>query len=450
MTQRLLPFVLVIFSLDSPPLLAGFLSGWLAVLGLSTMLAHQLYDFENDKVAEVSTWTQKVGLNRATWTTAIFAVVVVLYTLVAMLLFGTEIGLAIAAILLLLFAKQMIWIGEILLKSTRAIRFQKLESQITPQLLKVGKSLPDPVSMGREFLLARIRSGELATRAPDDCPHKNWDWMGEPYLALNSVMAMNDHLDDIDRARLGARILQLQEQGTWDYTHGGRGADVDTTASAIRALDRLGQHVELTGLHSFHDPGSGLFNTFKTPGERLGLCLPPQSLDRHFGAHPCVLPNVWLLLHERKQLSNIEPGILRGILGQDGLWPSYFYPSRYYATRLYVELLTAMGANYNTLLKPTLDTLLTCEPTPSPTQNAEIAISLLHLKPCFTNQLDEIQVKVKELVNSLRSMQFNDGSWAGETIWEFMHRTHPEPVKGYDCFRVHATALCVRALSLGQ
>ena len=447
-TQRLLPFLIFVATLDTQTLVTGFLGGWLTILGISTMGAHQLLDYENDEITGCSTWARDVGLHGALIATTSITALFVAYTFIIIPLETVEKGVLITIVLLLLSTKQIIWIGEILLKCANAVRYKNHEETTRKSESTTAQPGFDAISKGRSYLLNRLREGDLATRAPDSCPHRNWDWKGVPYLSLNVVVALEGYMSATERLNLATSILQVQKNGAWDYTNGGRGVDIDTTASAIRALDRLGHTVNLAGVFSFYDAETRLFSTFKAPGVFQGLCLPPQNRDRHFGAHPCVLPNVWLLLQERDQLPTIAKDCLTKMQSDNGLWPSYFYLSPYYSTRLYAELLTARKEDYTTLLNQTFRSLMECELPDCPTQIAEITLSLNSLQTPFAERSNDIQAKIDCNIDVLKSFQHKDGSWPGSNIWTFMHRTHPEPVVGYDCFKVHSTALCVQALSI--
>lgn len=102
------------------------------------------------------------------------------------------------------------------------------------------------IDRGRSYLLARLRAQELVSLAPVDSPDKRYDGCGEPFLALDPIIAIGDRITDEDRQSLVARLLRSQWAGAWDYS-GRRGIDVDTTSAAIRALDRLGHHISLGG-----------------------------------------------------------------------------------------------------------------------------------------------------------------------------------------------------------
>jgi hypothetical protein len=300
---------------------------------------------------------------------------------------------------------------------------------------------------GQSYLLARIRACELVSRAPADSPEKGFDGCGEPFLAVDPIIAVGDRLTDEDRQSLAGRLIQSQWMGAWDYK-GKQGIDVDTTSSAIRALDRLGHQVPLNGLNLFFNRRAGLFRTFGHPSDVIDLQFPPQTVRKHLGSHPCVLANVFLLLRERGRLSNINHDLLRRLQKPDGTWFSYFYPSPFYSTRLFTELLTSLDEKYDPYMRSTLGALLARAPTGSPTQDAEILISLDRLRRRFVSDRQTTTEKAAGLMQQILARQLDDGSWPGEVIWNYQHRTNSTVVVGFDYFRVRSTALCVRALKL--
>jgi hypothetical protein len=306
------------------------------------------------------------------------------------------------------------------------------------------------IDTGESYLRARIRARELVSRAPVDSPNRWFDGCGEPFLALDAVMALGNRMTDEDRRSLADRLLRSQRMGAWAYAAEWGGIDVDTTSAAIRALDRLEHKVSLDGLNLFFNSATGLYNTFHDAefvDPDLGLQLPPQTLKKHLGSHPCVLANVYLLLHERDRLPGLSHDLLRRLQKPDGNWFSYFYPSPFYSTRLFSELLTSLGEEYDRYMHSTLNALLTCASTPSSTQRAEILICLNHLQQRIGTDRQSITEKASSLVQQILATQSRDGSWQGEAIWEYFDQKTPLLV-GFDHYRVRSTALCVRALKL--
>jgi hypothetical protein len=303
----------------------------------------------------------------------------------------------------------------------------------------------DAIEKGEAYLLDRIRAQQLVSRAPASSPDKRVDDCGEAFLAIDALIAVDNQLGASDRRKIAARLLTSRNGGAWNYSGRG-GVDADTTASAIRALDRLGETVSLDCLRLFYNPRFRLFNTF-APSDNLDLQLPPQSANKHLGAHPCVLANVCLLLQERGQLSDLSHDLLKRMQKSDGSWFSYFYPSPFYSTRLFTELLTALGEPYDDYVRSTANALLACTPPSSPTQIAEILISLMYLRNAVPSDM-RISERATELLPQLLASQLDDGSWPGETIWQYHLRNRPIMATAFDHFRVRSTALCVRALKL--
>jgi hypothetical protein len=303
----------------------------------------------------------------------------------------------------------------------------------------------DAIEKGEAYLLDRIHAQQLVSRAPANWPDKRVDNCGEAFLAADVLIAVADRIDASSRSALAARLLASRNGGAWNYSGRG-GVDADTTASAIRALDRLGERVSLDCLQLFYNPRFRLFNTF-APSGNLDLQLPPQSANKHLGAHPCVMANVCLLLQERGQLSHLGHDLLKRMQKPDGSWFSYFYPSPFHSTRLFSELLSALGEPYESYVRSTTNALLACDLPSSPTQVAEILISLLYLQNAVRDDMG-VREKATALLPQLLGSQLNDGSWPGEAIWQYLLRDRPIMTTAFDHFRVRSTALCVRALKL--
>ena len=303
------------------------------------------------------------------------------------------------------------------------------------------------IDEGESYLLARIRAREWASYAPVDSRNKWAEGAGEAFLITDPVLAVGERMTDEDRRSLIARLLKSQKRrGTWSYRSAGT-IDADTTASAIRALDCLGHRVPLDGLKSFFIPSTGLYNTFHEAAfsdPDLGLQLPPQTLKKHRGSHPCVLANVYLALLGRNELSCLSDGLLDRLQKPDGTWWSYFYPSPFYSTRLFTELLTSLETDHQSRLRKTFERLLASSSADSPSQNSEILISLY----CLRRRLPDgpaMAEKIDDHVRQILAAQTQDGSWPGEVIWEYA--ANPFLI-GFDRFRVRSTALCLRALKL--
>jgi 4-hydroxybenzoate polyprenyltransferase len=100
LAQRPLPFLIFVLLLGSNSVLSWYLLGWLTMFGLTMMFAHQLLDYRKDRKAQVDTWAQRVGFYWAKRTTTCFLLLMIVYTLLPILLFSINEGLAIAVVIL--------------------------------------------------------------------------------------------------------------------------------------------------------------------------------------------------------------------------------------------------------------------------------------------------------------------------------------------------------------
>lgn len=304
---------------------------------------------------------------------------------------------------------------------------------------------------GELYVLERIRAGELTSHSSEACPFKKWDNTGEPYLALDALIAAAPRMTAADRAALAELLLRLQWRGgIWEYGFDIQRPDSDSSAAALRALDRLGHKLSLDGLRQlFLNPRTRLFHTFRRPDDERGLDLPPQTREKHGGAHPCVLANIWLLYRERGLLQGFAPKMLEPMQRPDGGWYTYFYESPHYSTRLFTELLSGFGAEHDPALERTLAGLLAAQPE-SPTRDAEALIALSFLGRRFPGRADAIRRKADAFLEGVLAAQLGDGSWPGEMIWTALYNFGPGTVDGFDHRRVRSTSLCVQALRAWQ
>ena len=97
--QRPLPFLFFVFLISSYSILTWFLLGWLTLIGLVVMFAHQLLDFENDKKAQVDTWAQGFGFSKTRKFTIFIFGLTWIYMCIPPFLFGLPGGLAISLII---------------------------------------------------------------------------------------------------------------------------------------------------------------------------------------------------------------------------------------------------------------------------------------------------------------------------------------------------------------
>jgi 4-hydroxybenzoate polyprenyltransferase len=114
-TQRPLLFLFFAFLTNSDLLITLYLALWLSFYGIIIMLAHQIFDLENDKLSGTMTWAVKVGLEKASKSTTAISLFSLFYTFIAIFLFQYPFGLVSTMILFvfisqpLMFYKYQIW-----------------------------------------------------------------------------------------------------------------------------------------------------------------------------------------------------------------------------------------------------------------------------------------------------------------------------------------------------
>jgi predicted secreted hydrolase/4-hydroxybenzoate polyprenyltransferase len=99
LVQRPLPFLFFVFLIGSNSMVAWYLLGWLTIVGLIMMFAHQLLDFKNDREAQVDTWAQRVGFYWAKRIATYFVLLMIAYITLSLLMFGINDGLVITVVL---------------------------------------------------------------------------------------------------------------------------------------------------------------------------------------------------------------------------------------------------------------------------------------------------------------------------------------------------------------
>jgi hypothetical protein len=218
--------------------------------------------------------------------------------------------------------------------------------------------------------------------------------------------------------------------------------DSDDTAFALRTLRLFGRKPSNKGLLSFYQAESRLFPTFKSKFRvRIEFEL---SLENNAMAHPEVAANIYLYLWSQNRRAYIHEELIEVAQTSDGDWRSYFYPSRYYATYLFLDLLARMGRMQNQQKRGLIfvrETQNRDGSWGSPANPYETALALIALQTSAF-KMPEIAAGMEWLLQQQQA----DGSWnTGQIIWKYPASPISEWV-AYDRHRVLATAFCLRAL----
>ena len=302
------------------------------------------------------------------------------------------------------------------------------------------------------FLRERLRSGAygLACVGSDGAPRFS-DNKGHVFVASFLTEAMSGLLDEIDRTIILVRILSEENEGVWGFSPPGPyhkddslvfHVDADDTAYVLRALRRLGVNRPPRCLVRFYRERERLFVTFDAPGP--ASLVTEASPRNNLLAHPEVNANVYLALRGTHLEELIDHALLLGAQDERGFWPSYFYPSALYGTRLVLELL-----HDDEQFAPAVARALSFI---AGSQNAdgswgaggdpyETALAVI-----ATASFPAYAAATRRGVEYLLTSMAADGSWTSRgCIWEF-NADGRDVWRAYDVHGAFVSALCTTAL----
>ncbi len=259
--------------------------------------------------------------------------------------------------------------------------------------------------------------------------------------------------DEIDRTIVLVRILSEEIDGRWGYTSPGIHhrpealvfhVDSDDSAYAIRTLQRLGINREPKGLLSFYREPERLFVTFDAPGP-TSLTLRPSPQNNRL-AHPEVNANVFLALKPTHFGHLVDYEMLRATQEPAGYWPSYFYPSKLFATHFALDVLKGRP-QFDDLVGKALAYVASAQhPDGSwgvdgDAHETALAVATLAGRP-------EHATAMQRGVDHLLRTVAPDGSWRSDAcIWEFV-RDDDDVWRAYDVHHTYVTARCLTALRM--
>lgn len=196
------------------------------------------------------------------------------------------------------------------------------------------------------FLKDSILSGRygLACRGSDGAVRFSHD-KGHVFVGFFLARALGVDVGEIERSLLLVRILSEENEGLWGFSppapyvgpeHAHFVVDADDTAYVLRTLRQFGVNRSPARLLQFHRIGAGGFVTFAAK-EEAALVFEPR-FENNLDLHPEVNANVFLCLEGTNFSPYIRFDMVSRAQSAEGWWRSYFYPSRYFATHLFLEL----------------------------------------------------------------------------------------------------------------
>ena len=322
-----------------------------------------------------------------------------------------------------------------------------------------------------KFLKAQLSDGNfgLTCMGSDGLPRFSHQ-KGHVFSGYFIARALGHDISETDRALLVTRIMSEEYKGLWGYSppapyvsrpHVKFLVDADDTSFAIRTCRQLGLHKSSDRLLVFHRNrwsrwlvkfglttllpkfvARGGFRTFASRAH-AGLAIDATPVN-NLQLHSEVNLNVFLALQGTALQNAIDDRLIFESQHEDGYWHSYFYPSRYYATWLALELIRDQPA-FEALRIRAHHFLLSSQSNDGtwgdlgdPYQTA--------LACCALAACDETGTSITRAVSFFLKSQLNDGAWATDCkIWEF-HATEDDVWQAFDSNRVITTSLVLCVL----
>lgn len=300
------------------------------------------------------------------------------------------------------------------------------------------------IASAAAFLKQRLRSGDyaLACRNSEGVA-KFHHGTGHVFVAFFISEAMLGLLDEIDRTIMLVRILTEENRGIWAYSRAYDLPDADDTAFVIRTLQLLGASRTPECLMRFYREPERIFAFAEVSGPAAALTR-ERSMENNFQAQLEINANVFLALRGTRFEEFINYDALLQWQHDEGYFPSYFYPTKFHATLMVIDLLRGKS-EYADASRRALAFIVR-------SQNAdgswganrdpyETALAVAAL----AGQEEAYQPAMHRGMEFLLATLAADGSWSSKaSIWEWLG---DEGVwYGLDEDRAFVTACCLTAL----
>lgn len=202
------------------------------------------------------------------------------------------------------------------------------------------------IARSRTFLKDQLLGGNygMSCLGSDDTVRFSHD-KGHVFTSFFLAQALAGSLTEMERTILLTRILSEENDGLWGFSpphqyvgpeHAPFIVDADDSAYVHRTLRTLGINRSLDRLLSFYRPRSKGFVTFAGHEEPI-LRFEP-AFEHNLDMHPEVNANVMRLLLETHYEEYIRYSLVSECQASEGYWYSYFYPSRFFATYLFLDI----------------------------------------------------------------------------------------------------------------
>ena len=310
--------------------------------------------------------------------------------------------------------------------------------------------LRQTIEIATGFLHRQLSGGSygMSCLGSDGTPRFSHE-KGHIFTGFFVAAALDGFLTEVERTVLLSRILSEENKGLWGYSppapyvspeHEVFVVDADDSAYVFRTLRALGVGRSPEALARFHR--GNLFATFAAR-EQIAMVTEP-SVENNLMAHPEVNANVFTALRGTPLEGLINTAVVRETQAGDGHWPSYFYPSPFFATYLFLDFIQDQDGLKDVERRGTrfiLDRQESNGSWGSPPDAYETALAANALARC-----GETGEPLRKATTYLADTMAADGSWqTSECIWRF-HATDADVWEARDSHRILTSALCTLAL----
>jgi hypothetical protein len=326
-----------------------------------------------------------------------------------------------------------------------------------------GRSSRDTAILaGSAFLKQQLRAGHwsLSCHGSDGTPRFSHQ-KGHLFSAFFISQALDGGLDETERTLLLVRLLSEEAGGLWGYSPRGYApgpddnphfVDADDTAFALRTLRQLGVYRSPKSLLHFlrrrwRWTAAGLrrdggFVTFPTSKRPVLAC--QASHAANFDMHAEINANVFHALLDTNEQKHISADLIARSQAADGSWHSFFYPSKFYSSCHFMELIQRLDG-FQPQSEKCLRFLTTTQNTDGSWGDAGNPYETALAVKAFASHAPGAG-EVSRGLDFLVAAQNDDGSWHSDNvIWE--SRSDAADIwRSRDVNHVIATSLCVAAL----
>lgn len=243
---------------------------------------------------------------------------------------------------------------------------------------------------------------------------------GAPVYSFFISKAVGDKLNKNEISKIFKKI-ETKGESLWGYDgkpEVKEWSDADDTAFAMRSLQYFNKEYNLENLNYFYIQET---KTFKSFNENSVM----QDSRENFESHPEVNANIYNLFLETNQKNNftINYNYIEQSQNEDGSFKSFYYPSKYYSTYMFLDFLCSYKNDNKQLLSIKQKAISFILKTQNKNgswgkndgNNYETALALASLKSCNIKNISLYRGQ-KALLKS----QNKDGSWdSNEIFWTF-------------------------------